>query len=112
MESIYYTELDSPIGTFHVGITEKGICMFEFPVLSRVEQHKRVFSERFKITEQRPQVLTEALEDQMWEDGTTMNVTRSTSADNLAQDEHPALSHKIWTRRRRANHNDDDDQNE
>ena len=65
MESIYYTELDSPIGTFHVGITEKGICMFEFPVLSRVEQHKRVFSERFKITEQRPQALTGALEDQI-----------------------------------------------
>ena len=65
MDSIYYTELESPIGSFHVGMTERGICMFEFPVSERVERHKQHFSERFRISEERPQALYTALEDQV-----------------------------------------------
>jgi O-6-methylguanine DNA methyltransferase len=65
MDSIYYTELESPIGSFQVGITERGICMFEFPVPERIERHKRLFSERFSISEERPQALFDALEEQV-----------------------------------------------
>ncbi len=65
MESIYYTQLDSPIGSFHVGMTQRGICMFEFPVPARIELHKRVFSARFKISEERPHALCNQLEEQV-----------------------------------------------
>jgi O-6-methylguanine DNA methyltransferase len=65
MESIYYTELDSPIGCFQVGMTQRGICMFEFPIAERIELHKRVFSERFSIREEPPQVLLDELKKQV-----------------------------------------------
>lgn len=65
METIYYTELDSPIGCFHVGVTQRGICMFEFPVPERVERHRKVFAERFMSTAERPTELMAQFEKQV-----------------------------------------------
>lgn len=65
MESVYYTQLDSPLGCFEVGLTQRGICLFEFPIPTRIEQHKRLFSQRFSISKERPQALFDSLEEQI-----------------------------------------------
>lgn len=65
MNTIYYTEVDSPIGLFHVGVTERGICMFEFPIAERIERHRRLFESEFQVTNERPSALCDALESQI-----------------------------------------------
>lgn len=64
MSSIYYNELPTPLGNMHVGITEYGIAMFEFPVESRIDLHKKMFSEFYSETSVRPSLL-DSLKEQI-----------------------------------------------
>jgi methylated-DNA-[protein]-cysteine S-methyltransferase len=50
MPAIYYDEVPTPLGDMQVGITEKGISMFEFPIEERINAHKKKFSESYTET--------------------------------------------------------------
>lgn len=65
MPTIYYTEVPTPLGNMQVGITEKGISMFEFPVQERIIQHKKKFSETHTETTSSPNQALNELKIQM-----------------------------------------------
>lgn len=50
MPTVYYDEVRTPLGIMQVGITEMGICMFEFPIEDRIIRHKRKISETHTVT--------------------------------------------------------------
>lgn len=50
MPTVYYDEIPTSLGNMHVGITEKGICMFEFPIEERIIRHKKKISETHTVS--------------------------------------------------------------
>ncbi|PHR28251.1 MAG: cysteine methyltransferase [Fluviicola sp.] len=72
MPTIYYDEVPTPLGNMQVGITEKGICMFEFPIEERIIGHKKKISETHTESTTKPNNVFGALKMQMneyFEDG-------------------------------------------
>jgi O-6-methylguanine DNA methyltransferase len=65
MKTIYYCELPTPLGAMQVGISERGICMFEFPIEERIAQHKLKFSQDHEITEICPEYHFWGLQEQI-----------------------------------------------
>ena len=65
MASIFYGEIPTPLGNMQVGISDKGICMFEFPIEERIIQHKMKFSEIYSETEIVPTLIFNQLKDQI-----------------------------------------------
>lgn len=67
MPTIYYDEVPTPLGNMHVGITQQGIAMFEFPIEERIVQHKKKFSEGFEEVSSIENNLLETLTTQIGE---------------------------------------------
>ena len=65
MPTIYYDEVPTPLGIMQVGMTEKGICMFEFPIEARIRIHQKKISEFHSETTTRPDEILNALKSQM-----------------------------------------------
>lgn len=65
MRSIYYDKVATPLGIMQVGITEKGICMFEFPIEERILDHKKKFSDLFAETKEAPNSILSELKKQV-----------------------------------------------
>ncbi len=65
MSTIYYGEVPTPLGNMQVGISEKGISMFEFPIEERIISHKKKISEIYTETTSPPDKLLDTLTTQM-----------------------------------------------
>lgn len=65
MLSVYCGEIPTPLGNMHVGISNKGICMFEFPIIERIKEHKTKFSEKYTETKIVPNALLSELTNQI-----------------------------------------------
>lgn len=65
MPTIFYGEVPTPLGNMQVGISDKGICMFEFPIKGRIKEHKMKFSEKYTETEIAPSAILSELTKQI-----------------------------------------------
>jgi methylated-DNA-[protein]-cysteine S-methyltransferase len=67
MRPIHYSEFTTPIGVMQVGITDKGIAMFEYPIETRIVQHKKKLEEHFSEVSEAPMDVLQELAKQMEE---------------------------------------------
>ncbi|MCB0403023.1 MAG: methylated-DNA--[protein]-cysteine S-methyltransferase [Flavobacteriales bacterium] len=51
LKKIYTSSFSSPLGEIHIGATDKGLCLLEFGVPERIEQHFNQFNKYWEVVQ-------------------------------------------------------------